>query len=116
MVKVIELWIFLIILVVSLLSAFGGLYLKLSSKDFRLSFKVFKNKFLIFGVLFNVISLGLYVYVLKFEELSVLFPFVALNYVWVSFLSKCFLKERIKLIRLFGILFIVIGVSLVGFS
>jgi len=115
-VKLIEIWVFLIILVVSLLSAFGGFYLKLGSKKFKLSFKSLKNKFLIIGVLFNIFSLGLYIYVLRFEELSTLFPFIALNYVWVSVMSKYFLKEKINLIKLIGIVFIIIGVSLIGFS
>lgn len=104
------------ILIVSLLSAFGGFYLKLGSKKFKLSFKILKNKFLIVGVLFNIISLGLYVYVLRFEELSTLFPFIALNYVWVSIISDYFLKEKISFIKSIGIVFIIIGVSLIGFS
>ena len=116
MVNLIEVWVFLIILVVSLLSAFGGFYLKLGSKKFKLSFKSLKNKFLIVGVLFNIFSLGLYIYVLKFEELSTLFPFIALNYVWVSMMSKYFLKEKISFIKSMGIVFIMVGVSLIGFS
>ena len=116
MVKLIEIWVFLIILVVSLLSAFGGLYLKLGSKKFKLSFKSLKNKFLIVGVLFNIFSLGLYIYVLKFEELSTLFPFIALNYVWVSIMSDYFLKEKVNFIKSMGIVFIMVGVSLIGFS
>ena len=115
-VNLIEVWVFLIILVVSLLSAFGGFYLKLGSKKFKLSFKSLKNKFLIVGVLFNIFSLGLYIYVLKFEELSTLFPFIALNYVWVSMMSKYFLKEKISFIKSMGIVFIMVGVSLIGFS
>ena len=104
------------VIFVSLLSAFGGFYLKLSSKKFKLGFEILTNKFLIVGVLFNILSLGLYVYVLRFEELSTLFPLVALNYVWITLMSKYILKEKIGFIRIIGITLIIFGVSFIGFS
>jgi uncharacterized membrane protein len=69
------------------------------------------------------LGLGLYfiasmmmVSALKEGELSILYPFLALSYVWVSLLSvRVFpLSEHMNLFKWIGILIIIIGVSFIG--
>ena len=56
----------------------------------------------------------LFIPALKGGDLSILYPFVALAYVWVSLLSVKFLGEKMNLVKWIGIALIIIGVSLIG--
>jgi drug/metabolite transporter (DMT)-like permease len=47
-------------------------------------------------------------------ELSVLYPLIALSYVWVAILSKIFLGDMMNPFKWAGIIFIMAGVSLIG--
>ena len=97
----------------NILGAVGALYFKLASN--HLSFKNFyKNKKLITGFVIYVSSAVLFIIALKNGELTILYPMVAIVYVWVSLLSMLVLKERMNYYKWLGILFILIGVSLVG--
>jgi multidrug transporter EmrE-like cation transporter len=52
---------------------------------------------------------------LKGRELSRLYPIIALTYVWVTFLSLFVLPgEHLNFFRIMGIVFIVVGVSVLG--
>ena len=51
---------------------------------------------------------------LKHGELSVLYPVIALGYVWVNILAAQFFDEPINALKWGGIVFIMLGVSLIG--
>ncbi len=80
----------------------------------------------IYSVIFNLnIWIGLCLYgvgavmlvaALKYGELSILYPIIALGFVWVNLLSLRFLGESIGLIQWAGIVFIMFGVSFIGFG
>ena len=53
---------------------------------------------------------------LKFGELSLLYPFIALSFIWVALLSMFFLQEPMNLLKWFAIIIIVAGVSFIGFG
>jgi uncharacterized membrane protein len=56
----------------------------------------------------------LMVLALRKGELSLLYPIIALTYVWVTLLSYTLLHEPPNLFKNFGIALIVIGVAVLG--
>ncbi len=58
----------------------------------------------------------LMVFAFKHGELSTLFPFVSLSFVWVTILSFTLLSEAITLLEIIGIGVIVSGVVLIGIA
>jgi uncharacterized membrane protein len=60
------------------------------------------------------LSTVLLVLALKDGELSLLYPVIALTYVWVTVLSLLLLHDRPDPYKLTGIAIIVIGVSVLG--
>jgi drug/metabolite transporter (DMT)-like permease len=51
---------------------------------------------------------------LRHGELSVLYPIIALTYVWVTILSPMFFGDTVNAYKIAGVAFIVIGVSFIG--
>jgi uncharacterized membrane protein len=66
------------------------------------------------GIGFYGVSTAMFIPALKGGELSVLYPLVALTYVWVSLLSVKFLNEKMNKMKWIGILLILFGVTLIG--
>jgi len=110
-----QLWAIGLILVATTIGAFGPLFLKKASGILTFKIKsIFTNKNLFLGLLFYAIGTVLFIPALKGGELSVLYPFVALVYVWVSLLSMKFLGEKMNKFKWIGIALIIFGVSLIG--
>lgn len=55
-----------------------------------------------------------FIFALRDEELSTLFPIISLTYVWVAWLSFYFFHEAMNAAKWFGITVIVIGVAVLG--
>ena len=53
---------------------------------------------------------------LRYGELSMLYPVIALTYVWVAMLSLFFFQESINIYKACGLILIVGGVCVLGFS
>jgi len=110
-----ELWAIVLVLIATTLGSFGPLFLKKASSTLTLNLKnIITNKNLILGLFFYAVGTILFIPALKGGELSVLYPLVALVYVWVSLLSMKFLKEKMTMLKWLGVLLILIGVSLIG--
>jgi multidrug transporter EmrE-like cation transporter len=60
------------------------------------------------------ISTVLLVLALREGELSLLYPVIALTYVWVTLLSLVVFHDRVNPIKLAGIAIIVVGVAVLG--
>jgi drug/metabolite transporter (DMT)-like permease len=60
------------------------------------------------------VSTVLMVLALRHGELSLLYPFIALNFVWVTILSKFIFKEVINVPMIAGIVIIMAGVGTLG--
>ncbi|MBS3115378.1 EamA family transporter [Candidatus Woesearchaeota archaeon] len=98
----------------SFLAALGQLGLKVGSSRLKKNIDgVIKNCPLLAGVFFYMLSSVISIIALKGSELSVLYPIASLNYVWVSFLSIKFLKEKMNKYKWAGIALIIIGVSII---
>ncbi|MFH1133396.1 MAG: EamA family transporter [Nanoarchaeota archaeon] len=103
------------VLIACVLGAFASILMKKASHDFTFNIrKILKNKALIFAVLLYGISTVIFVPALRYGELSVLYPFVATTYVWVSLLSIRFLNEKMNPWKWAGIGLILLGVAAIG--
>ena len=66
------------------------------------------------GYTFYGMSTVLLVLALKDGELSLLYPVIALTYVWVTGLSFVIFHDTVNVFKLTGIVIIVIGVTVLG--
>lgn len=72
------------------------------------------NAQLVAGYSLYGISTVLLVVALRHGELSMLYPIIALTYVWVAILSVVVFHEYLNPVRLIGVIVIVAGVAILG--
>lgn len=112
-----QLWAIGLVVLATLIGSFGPILLKkASSKSLSKISSLATNYDLFGGVSLYAIGTILFIPALKGGELSVLYPFVALIYIWISLLSVKFLGEKMNRFKWLGIALIIIGVSLIGFG
>ncbi len=78
--------------------------------------KILLNPFVIAGLVGFFISMLIWLYVLSRMELSLAYPFVALNYILILFGSYFLFKETITVYKMIGVVVIIVGVYLVARS
>lgn len=105
----------LLVFCCTLLGAAAQILMKIGMDHFRLDpVAILTNIPLICGYgLYGLFTVGL-VLALREGELSMLYPIIALNYVWVTLLSYLLLKEAPNFYKNLGITVIVIGVAVLG--
>lgn len=105
----------LIMLVCTLFTATGQLFLKYGSADFQLNLlELLTNYNLILGLVLYAAGAVLLVVALKFGDLSVIYPIVSLTFVWVMFISMWFLGEEMNNFKIGAVIFIIFGVVLIA--
>jgi len=110
-----ELWAIFLVTLATLVGAFGPILLKKASeKKLSKISSLIRNYHLMGGVALFAIGTILFIPALKGGDLSVLYPFVSLTYIWVSLLSVKFLGEKMNKFKWFGITLIIAGVSFIG--
>ena len=110
-----KLWAILLVVFATLIGAFGPILLKkASAKSLSKISSLATNYNLFGGVALYGIGTILFIPALRGGELSVLYPFVALSYIWVSLLSTKFLGEKMNKYKWMGIALIIMGVSFIG--
>jgi multidrug transporter EmrE-like cation transporter len=72
------------------------------------------NPHLIGGYALYALMTVVFIFALRDEELSILYPVISLTYVWVAALSIWLFGETMNLPKLLGILIIVAGVGVLG--
>lgn len=75
---------------------------------------MFTNPPVFFGYCLLGVFTALLIYALRDGELSMLYPVIALTYVWVSILSVVIFHESMNALKMVGVLVIVIGVAVLG--
>ena len=110
------LWAMIAVAIATTIGSFGPLFLKKASNKFGLNLDSLFDKNLLLGIFFYGISTLMFIPLLKAGELSVLYPIVALAYVWVCLLSVKFLGEKMNPYKWAGIALIILGVVLIGFG
>lgn len=110
-----QLWAIGLVVLATLVGAFGPILLKKASAKRLSKLRALATNYHLFGGV-SLYGLGtlLFIPALKGGDLSVIYPFVSLSYIWVSLLSVKFLGEKMNKIKWLGIALIIIGVSLIG--
>lgn len=99
----------------SFMGSFGAVFLKSGAQrlEFRLE-ALMKNYRLAFGVLTYVASSYFYILGMRHGELTVLYPMVALGYVFTLFWSRLFFGEPFNRLKIVGLCMILLGVVCVN--
>lgn len=106
-----------LILLFTVFSTAGQYLYKLGAASLKFDITaIITNYPVIVGLFFYFIAAILLMYALKGAELSIIYPFIGLGYVWVVLVAFFFFSEKLLLINWLGIGFIVLGVSLVGYG
>jgi drug/metabolite transporter (DMT)-like permease len=108
-----------IILIVfcTIFTSVGQLLWKFGANRLQLDFfSLITNYPLILGFVSYAIGTVLLLSALKLGDLSVLYPFISLSFIWVSMLSLTFLGEIMTSLKWIAIILIIMGVSLIGFG
>jgi drug/metabolite transporter (DMT)-like permease len=79
-------------------------------------FLILRNFYLMGGLSLYGMFTVLLVFALRDGELSIIYPIIALNYVWVTCLSLVFFHETLNPFKAGGILVIMLGVVVLGRS
>jgi drug/metabolite transporter (DMT)-like permease len=109
-----------LMLVSTIIGATGSLFLKRGAEHFHIRLNIngfitiLKNWEIILGLILYVLSTVTLIYLLRSEELSMLYPLTSMGYIFVTIFSVWFLREKINSYKIFGIALIVLGVILVA--
>jgi len=109
------LWAIGLVILATLIGSFGPILLKkASAKKLSKINSLLTNYHLFGGVALYGVGTMLFIPALRGGDLSVLYPFVALTYVWVSLLSVRFLNEKMNKMKWIGVSLIILGVTFIG--
>ena len=100
----------LIVLFCALLGACGQILFKIGSSTAKFDFSILTNYHIILGLLLYGTATVLFIYVLKFDEVSLLYPIIATSYIWVMIFAALFLGEEVSFLNFVGALLIISGV------
>jgi drug/metabolite transporter (DMT)-like permease len=104
----------LLVFTASVIGSLGMAFLKMGSAHLTRSLWSFLNPKLLFGIALFLFSSVFYAWGIKDGQLSVLYPMVALGYVWGLLWAKLFFKEAITKPKIVGLALILLGVCFVG--
>jgi len=105
----------LMIIFCTLLTSFGQFFIKKGTANILWNFSSIITNFpFLFGFFLYGLGAIVLIFALKHGELSVLYPFIALSFIWVYLLSFFLLSEKITIFKWLGIVFIIVGVSFIG--
>ncbi len=106
-----------LVIICTFLTTIAQLFFKLGSSTVSFSItSIIFNYFLIIGLASYGLSAILFILALRLGELSFLYPFWALSFVWISLVSMVVLNESVGISNWVGIAFIVTGISFIGFG
>lgn len=109
------LWAIALVMLATLVGGFGPILLKKASRRRLSSIKsLLTNSYLIVGVCLYGIATVLFIAALRGGDVSTLYPFVSITFIWVSLLSVKILKEKMTFLKWAGIALIMLGVSMIG--
>lgn len=107
------------VLLVSLCTVIGAaaqILLKIGANQLVSSnpLRMLMNPWLFCGYALYGMSTGLLILALRKGQLSVLYPVIALTYVWVTILSMAVFKETMNPFKAIGLSIVVAGVAVLG--
>lgn len=107
----------LLVLLASFIGSFGAVFLKSGAERLHRPWKsLLFNWRLAAGVAFFLLSSFFFVLGIRRGELTVLYPMVALGYIWTLFWSRLFFGEPFSGHKFLGIGLILAGIVLLNFG
>lgn len=103
----------LLVLFASVVGSFGAVFLKLGAVRLT-GIMSLLNWRLALGVGLYLGSSVIYALGIRHGQLSVLFPMVAVGYIWTLLWARLFFHERFTRTKLMGLSLVLVGVLLVG--
>ena len=97
----------------ALLGAIGQILFKLGAPTAKLNFSILTNYHIILGLFLYALATVLFIFALKFGEVSLLYPIIATSYVWVMIFASFFLGEKVNAFNWFGVFLILSGIYFV---
>ena len=94
---------------------FGAVFLKSGASRLQLNFKaIVSNWRLAFGIGMYLLSSVFFVFGIRKGELSVLYPLVALGYMWTVVWSRVFFGEPLTRSKFVAVGLILVGIAFLG--
>ena len=105
----------LLIVFCTLLTSAGQLLLKIGTQHLVGDLRAIASNYALFaGIILYGLGAVILIIALKHGELSILYPFIALSFIWVMILSIIVLHEQVLPWNWAGVAFILLGVCLIG--
>ena len=106
----------LLVFLCTLIGAAAQIFLKIGANQLSSSnpLKMLLNPWLFSGYALYGMSTMLLILALRKGQLSVLYPVIALTYVWVTILSLIIFRESMNLYKAVGLSVVVAGVAVLG--
>jgi drug/metabolite transporter (DMT)-like permease len=102
----------IIVLVGGLVGGIASIFMKRGSAKFNFNpFDQIRNTNLMISLVLYLSGTLSYIYALSMEKISILNPFNALMYIWVTFFSIKFLGEKMNRYKWAGIILIILGIA-----
>ncbi|GIU68964.1 MAG: membrane protein [Candidatus Woesearchaeota archaeon] len=102
------------VILCTVFTSLGQILLKIGAKSIYSFISIITNISLILGFLSYAIGAVLLIISLKYADLSLVYPFIALSFIWVSIASIYLFNENISIINWIGLFSIIFGVSFIG--
>lgn len=107
----------ILMLMCTVFASTGQVFFKFASEQISLNpLLLIQNIPLMIGLFSYGLGAVLFTVALRLGDLSLLFPLLALNFVWVMILSSLIFSEVITGFKILATIFIIIGVSFIGVS
>ncbi|MGL6167978.1 MAG: EamA family transporter [Fusobacteriaceae bacterium] len=107
---------YLLLLVMTVLGAFGGFFFKKSTEKVKSINDIIKCKELYFGGFLYFVSALINIYILKYLPYIVVLPLTGITYIWTLMISYKFLNEKITKNKKIGVFLIIIGALLISIN
>lgn len=104
----------ILVIICTFIITIGQVLLKKSVTNLSNLHNIITNTSLILGFVAYGFGIILLVMALKYGKLSVIYPFMALSFIWITFASIKIFNEHVSLFNWLGILLIIIGVSVIS--
>ena len=110
-------WAMLLVFFTTLLTSSAQILWKIGSATLSFNIvNILTNYYLIGGVLLYIVGGVLLIISFRGGEVSVLYPIIAMSYIWVSLLSVKFLGEIMDKFKWVGIATIIAGIIFIGYG
>jgi len=104
-----------ILLAMTFIGSFASFFLKKSTGGMKIV-SIIRNKYLYIGGFLYIIGALLNIWLLKKIPYSVLIPLGSICYIWTMLIACIFLKEKIGIRKIVGVVLILTGVTCIAVS